>query len=159
MSPGGEENQFVATIPEPLDNNVIRFYFSAVDSSGTVAVHPYNAPDSTFAFPETPIVAVEPIPGEWPQEFSLAQNFPNPFNPNTVIFYDLPVNSAVSLAIFNILGQKIRTLISQIPMAAGRHKVNWDGTDDFGKPVPAGVYFYTLKADYFTDVKKMVLVH
>ncbi len=153
MSPGSKENQFVATIPEPVDNTVIRFYFSVVDSSGTVAVHPYNAPDSTFAFSESP------VPGELPQVFNLAQNFPNPFNPNTVIFYDLPVNSAVSLAIFNILGQKVRTLILQNAMAAGRHQVSWDGRDDFGKTVPAGIYFYALKANQFTDVKKMVLVH
>lgn len=156
MSKGQEAHHFFATIPEPWGTNTIRFYFTVVDSANVTVRHPFNAPDSTFSFSNS-VTAVEPKT-ELPQSFLLAQNYPNPFNPTTTIFYDLPVESAVTLTIYNVRGQKIRTLIENRTTAAGRQRVAWDGQDDFGKPVSSGIYFYSLQVNDFRDTKKMLLI-
>ncbi|NIT55318.1 MAG: T9SS type A sorting domain-containing protein, partial [Aliifodinibius sp.] len=78
------------------------------------------------------------------ERFVLYQNYPNPFNPETVISYQLPVASDVELSVYNILGQKVRTLVKG-RQSAGRHEVTWDGRDDGGVKVSSGVYVYQLK--------------
>ncbi|OGC85307.1 MAG: hypothetical protein A2W07_07915 [candidate division Zixibacteria bacterium RBG_16_43_9] len=92
-----------------------------------------------------------------PKSFALLPNRPNPFNPETYIEYTLPADCQVTLAIYNILGQKVRTLINE-HQSAGIKSVRWDGKDDSGNQVSAGVYFYSIKADNFTQTKKMVLL-
>lgn len=96
-----------------------------------------------------------------PTEFHLAQNYPNPFNPTTVIAYSIPQSVTpvkVTLEIFNLLGQKVQTLVnSEHP--AGTYSVQWHATDARGNLLPAGVYMYRLQAGAdFVDLKKMVLV-
>ncbi len=98
----------------------------------------------------------EPVAG-LPLRFALFQNHPNPFNPGTVIRYALPTSTDVTLTVYNLLGQEVRTLI-QSTMAAGYHKVYWDGKDGFGKQVASGVYFYRLQTKEFTKANKMLLV-
>lgn len=80
-----------------------------------------------------------------PESFALVGNFPNPFNPGTQIRFDLPEPADVSLTIFNVLGQPVRTLLKGT-LAAGRHSVLWDGADYHGAPVACGVYFCRLEA-------------
>ena len=92
-----------------------------------------------------------------PKSFALLPNYPNPFNPETYIEYTLPADCQVTLAVYNILGQKVRTLINE-HQSAGIKSVRWDGKDDSGNQVSAGVYFYSIKADNFTQTKKMVLL-
>lgn len=92
-----------------------------------------------------------------PKSFSLSQNFPNPFNPQTVIKYDLPEPAQVSIIIYNILGQKVRTLVDE-NQQAGYKSVSWDGKDDQGKDIASGIYFYKIEAGDFSTVKKMVLL-
>ena len=92
-----------------------------------------------------------------PDRFVLEQNHPNPFNPATVIDYSLPHKADVTLEIYNLLGQKVKTLISD-NQPAGSHSVAWDGTDEAGYPVASGIYFYQLKADGYTRSKKMLLL-
>jgi hypothetical protein len=92
-----------------------------------------------------------------PGEFSLSENYPNPFNPETKIGYSLPRACRVRLEIFNILGQRLRTLVDE-DHAAGRAEVIWDGKDDSGKEVSSGIYFYRLRAEDFTEAKKMLLL-
>jgi hypothetical protein len=92
-----------------------------------------------------------------PVRFSLSQNHPNPFNPATTIGYTLPTRSFVALEIYNLLGQKVVTLVNQ-DMEAGVHQVVWDGKDSQGNKVSSGVYFYRIKADNFSEVKKMVMM-
>jgi hypothetical protein len=92
-----------------------------------------------------------------PSSFRLAQNYPNPFNPTTVILFSLESPGHVDLAIYNLLGQSIRTLISA-DMRAGDHETVWDGTDDNGMPVSSGVYFYRLQAGSFSKTMKMMLM-
>jgi FlgD Ig-like domain len=92
-----------------------------------------------------------------PKEYLLAQNYPNPFNPATVIGFALPKSGHVTLDVFNILGQKIRTIIDrQLP--AGTYNVTFDGRGDNKKQLASGVYFYRLKAAEFTQSRPMMLL-
>ena len=95
------------------------------------------------------IVAKNPL---IPREFSLAQNYPNPFNPTTMIAFDLPKECEVDLAVFNVLGQKVETLISR-ELIAGHHEVVWNA-----ESVPSGIYFYSIKAAEFNATRQMVLM-
>ena len=92
-----------------------------------------------------------------PQEFSLYQNYPNPFNPTTTITYDLPKRSQVTLGIYDLLGKQIKTLVNQSQDAGNRIAV-WDGTDDLGRQVSAGVYLYRIQAGEFSQTRKMLLL-
>ena len=85
-------------------------------------------------------------------------NFPNPFNPETTIYYQLPAVSKVQLSIYNIKGQKVKTLINDF-QDADEHSVVWDGNDSSGKNVSSGLYFYKLKVNGKTEaVKKCLLL-
>ncbi len=92
-----------------------------------------------------------------PTEFALLQNFPNPFNPETTIKYNLAEGSDVHLRIYNIVGQVVRTLVGE-RQSAGRYQVQWNGTDDRGMPVSSGIYFYQVSAGKFQDVKRLMLL-
>ncbi|MFA6472205.1 MAG: T9SS type A sorting domain-containing protein [Candidatus Latescibacterota bacterium] len=92
-----------------------------------------------------------------PVPFSLGQNFPNPFNPSTVIDFAIPISGETKLTIYNILGQSIRTLVNGY-FSQGAHTVVWDGRDDSGKGVGAGVYLYRLKSGGHAETKKMLLL-
>lgn len=96
-------------------------------------------------------------PAGLPDRFELAQNYPNPFNPTTTISYRLPTKAKVTLEIFNILGQKVATLIDA-EQTAGTHKVEWNGTNEAGDQVTTGVYLYRLSTDKFKQTKKMMLL-
>jgi len=87
----------------------------------------------------------------------LAQNHPNPFNPQTTISFSLPQNGRAELAVYNVRGELVKTLVSG-PMTAGENVVTWNGTDSAGKPVGTGVYFYRLRAAGRTEVRKMLLL-
>ena len=92
-----------------------------------------------------------------PTSFSVSQNYPNPFNPVTNFRVALPEASHVKIEIFNILGQKIKTLVDE-DMRAGVFIVDWDGKDKKGLEVSSGIYFYRITTDDFSDIKKMVLL-
>ena len=93
-----------------------------------------------------------------PAAFSLADNFPNPFNPATTIKYVLPQAADVELTVYNVLGQPVRTLVAE-HQRAGRYAVEWNATDDSGQSMAAGMYFYRLQASgEFVEVKKMLLL-
>ena len=93
-----------------------------------------------------------------PSDFSLSQNYPNPFNSVTVIEFALPQAGEVKLELYNILGQKIRTLVDQ-ELSQGYKQVIWNGADQKGEQVASGIYFYRVRAEgKFTEVKRMLLV-
>lgn len=92
-----------------------------------------------------------------PEEFTLFQNYPNPFNPNTAIKFALPKDCWVKVEVFNLLGQKVRTLADKA-MKKGIKKVIWNGKNEKGAEVSSGIYFYRVKTDEFTGVKKMILI-
>lgn len=93
-----------------------------------------------------------------PTEFALLQNFPNPFNPETTIGYELAESADVTLQIYNVVGQVVRTLIASESQSVGRYQVRWDGMDDRGMPVSSGIYFYQISAGKFQDVRKLMLL-
>ena len=76
-----------------------------------------------------------------PYRFELAQNYPNPFNPVTTIEYSVPSRTDVTIEIFNVLGQKVRTLVDEA-RSAGSYRIEWNGNNEFGRPVSTGVYLY-----------------
>ena len=84
-------------------------------------------------------------------------NYPNPFNPSTVIRYTLHQSAPVTVSIFNIMGQRVRVLADQF-QTAGFHEIPWDGRDDGGQPVASGVYFYHIQAGSENLSRKMVLL-
>jgi len=92
-----------------------------------------------------------------PGEYSLKNNYPNPFNPATTIEFDIPVSGKVILKIFNLLGEEITTLVEE-EFEAGRHSVKWEGLNNAKELVSSGVYFYSIKAGSFSAVKKMILI-
>ncbi|MFQ6031911.1 MAG: S8 family serine peptidase [Candidatus Zixiibacteriota bacterium] len=92
-----------------------------------------------------------------PTSFSLSQNYPNPFNPTTEFSIDLPSPTQVSFVIYNIAGQKVKTLVDET-LPAGHRTIIWDGTNDEGEDVSSGIYFYRAVAGENMVVKKMMLL-
>ena len=90
-------------------------------------------------------------------EVFLHQNYPNPFNPSTTISFVIPDESKVELSIYNIKGQKIKTLFCD-QLSLGQHSVMWDGRDDSNKPVSSGIYLYKLQTQTMTQTRKMLLL-
>jgi hypothetical protein len=92
-----------------------------------------------------------------PTEYALHDNYPNPFNPTTTLRFDLPEVSDVTLTIYNMLGQRVRTFNMQ-STPAGYHSIRWNATNDYGEQVGAGVYLYQLQANQYVKTRKMVLL-
>lgn len=113
----------------------------------------YVCYDTTF----TIWVGISSNESSGPREFSLSQNFPNPFNPETIINYQIPKRAKVDISIYNILGQKVRTLVDEERMG-GTYVVKWDGKDQIGRHVPSGIYIYRINAEEFVQAKKMIFL-
>ncbi|MCF7796564.1 MAG: carboxypeptidase regulatory-like domain-containing protein [Candidatus Marinimicrobia bacterium] len=124
------------------------YMVKAVDANGNVS-------DASNVV-STMIVSVADA-GVIPTEFSLDQNYPNPFNPSTQIRFGLPEASNVTMTIYNIRGQAVRTLVNGY-MTAGYRTVTWDGKDNTGNLVSSGTYIYRINASDFTATRKMVLM-
>jgi hypothetical protein len=92
-----------------------------------------------------------------PNQFQLNQNFPNPFNPSTIIRYSLDRPSQIRLSVFDLRGRTVKMLVDSHHFA-GEHLLVWNGTDDSNNPVSSGIYFYKLESGNYTFLKKMVLV-
>jgi flagellar hook assembly protein FlgD len=92
-----------------------------------------------------------------PKRFVLNENYPNPFNPITTIKYQIPKNGNVRLAIYNIIGQEVITLVNS-EQWAGKYSVRWNGTNQYGSQVATGTYFYVLKTNNNQSIKKMLLL-
>ena len=116
-----------------------------------------NGDTLTFEVPiVVQVISAEPEPFT-PEEFSLHQNYPNPFNPVTTLRYDLPENSHVNIIIYDMMGRHIKTLMDQT-QDAGYRSIIWDATNDYGKPVSAGIYLYQIQTGEYLQTKKMVLL-
>jgi len=92
-----------------------------------------------------------------PAKFAISQNYPNPFNPTTAFSINLPSETHMSLVIYNIAGQKVRTLVNET-LPAGSRTITWDSTNDRGETVSGGIYFYRVIADDNVVTKKMLLL-
>ena len=100
-------------------------------------------------------VNVSSVPGDDDiinKSFMLEQNFPNPFNPRTVISYQLPGTSKVTLKVYNVLGKEITTLVNE-ELPSGNHEIEFDAS-----ALPSGIYFYQLRAINFVETKKMLMI-
>ncbi len=148
-----------------LEKNDANFYYTYptvwdMDNNGTLEclVTKYEYPmfaNFSYEIYSTGLVSSEDVSA--PEKFELKQNFPNPFNPSTEINFTLESNQPVTLKIYDIKGELIRTLINET-MSAGSHSVKWDGTNDKGFRQATGVYFYELRSEAKFNVKKMLLL-
>jgi subtilisin-like proprotein convertase family protein len=98
------------------------------------------------------LVGVQEVAGLTPQQFSLDQNYPNPFNPTTAIQFSVPVQSFVTVKIYDILGREVRTLVNEAK-TPGTYKVMFDGNG-----LASGTYFYRMEAGHFIETKKLLLL-
>ncbi len=166
--PSGKANAaFAGVKPLTAAGDVARFSFKVKDISKSketilFAVNKFviNEQDVTNDVGSIPVNVREVL--NIPTEFSLRQNFPNPFNPATTIRYDIPNNAKVRLTIYNMLGQEIKTLLNQ-EHSAGTYSVEWNGTDANNRTVASGIYLYKLETissdnSRFVNVKKLILI-
>ncbi|MCP4572880.1 MAG: T9SS type A sorting domain-containing protein [bacterium] len=123
------------------------FLFTATGSVGTR----YDC--SPIIDPDTPAVLNKALPAA----FALVGNHPNPFNPETVISFELPEASAVKIVIHDVQGRRVTTLVDGV-REAGRYEAVWTGRDQTGRRVASGTYFYVMRAGDFTEYKKMILL-
>jgi serine protease AprX len=161
LSQGPNLHQYRAIIPQPPTGIVPVGYFAAADGSGP-RTSPYDAPANLYSIVPTPdsIRQFYPNPGLpselTPTTYILKNNFPNPFNSATTILFYAPTGNGVELTVFNILGQRVRTLFRGTPVADW-NSVQWvDSRDDYGHAISSGVYFVRLKTPNSVLTQKMV---
>jgi len=141
-----------STLP---DNDV---YWYAVTAAYSGSYGNAESIESNKDYGSTEIITgIEEETQAVPREFFISQNYPNPFNPTTNLSYGLPRDSEVRIDIFNVLGQRVLTLVDEF-QTAGFKTVSWDGRDSAGGKVSTGVYFYTIEAGNYHDSKKMLLI-
>jgi predicted CXXCH cytochrome family protein len=136
-----------------------------VDSNLVNGTHYYKLTSTDFSGNEggpslelpVNITSVREEEGAVPKEFALFQNYPNPFNPNTQIKFSVAQRTRVELLVYNILGQKVKTILDE-EMEPGSYVATWNGKDEKGYDVSSGIYFYKLNTKEFTQTKKMLLV-
>jgi hypothetical protein len=147
--------EFIDNVFEPfpmLPGVTVKFSVLVTDGIDTVKVTGY---DRVLFVNRYEYLSTE---GEGvPTEFALHENYPNPFNPSTTLRFDLPEVSDITLTIYNMLGQKVRTFNMQ-STPAGYYSITWDATNNFGQQVGAGVYLYQLQTKDFVKTRKMVLL-
>lgn len=144
---GGYGNNHIENLDDSQTESYIRSQFGSIDPLF------YDAWDYENQKP----TALEDLGVGVPNNFALEQNYPNPFNPETNISFKLPKSGNVNLVVYNVLGQKIKTLVNK-KLQAGTYSYKWNGLNENGVRVPSGVYFYRMETKDNTDIKKMVLI-
>ncbi len=119
---------------------------SAFQNPSTWSIRP------NICFGIMPLVGTDPNSGVIPVKFNLSQNYPNPFNPSTRIRYEIPEKSMVTLKVYDLLGRELKTVINETK-AAGKYSVDFDAS-----ALPSGIYFYVLRANTYTETRRMVLI-
>jgi hypothetical protein len=109
--------------------------------------------DGTFSYSDEVVVEVDFTPSE----YNLYQNFPNPFNPSTKIEFQVPSASDVSIIIYDMLGQEIKSLFNE-QVVPGRYTLEWDGSNSFGTQMSSGIYIYRMTAGSFVEAREMILI-
>lgn len=132
------------------DEAVISYFIHTADEEYTVV-----SDTGEFVLSRAALGAVDGY--AIPEQFSLHQNYPNPFNPVTTLRYDLPENGLVNITIYDMLGRQVKTLMDQT-QDAGFKSVIWDATNDYGKPVSAGIYLYQIRMGPYTKTRKIILL-
>jgi hypothetical protein len=134
--------------------NTVKVYHRAISSDGSLQT---ASTIDSVNITRGMVVTVEERTEALPAEFALHGNYPNPFNPSTVIRYDLPRSAHVKLVIYSVLGKVVRTLVDA-KEAPGFKRVTWDGANDAGERVTSGIYVYRLETEGFTAVSKLTLL-
>lgn len=161
LTPGtGEIARLVFTVDDPTVET-IDIEPTSMESPSHTLMFVYNDPSTgglTYMTPDFDGVSFSPTPPEAnvPKVFDLKQNRPNPFNPSTIISYDLPAPATVNLQIYNVLGQTVKSFSDF--KEAGTHSYEWNGLDNSGAQVASGVYFYRLEAGKEVATKKMMML-
>ena len=152
---GGTDTELVIELVETSyeDFNID----AGVEYSYKIAAYDYAGNFSGYSDPVLVSMLSTKENGLIPNEYTLHQNYPNPFNPTTQINYELPDNGFVSITIYDVMGHEVKSLIN-IEQEAGYRSTHWNATNNLGKPVPAGMYIYTIRAGEFRSTKKMVLL-
>jgi len=147
-------NQLI-TDSDPANDEIAKDIADCINNGIVVTpgIIPLSTPNMAYKGGEDQMTQIPSLP----KEFSLEQNFPNPFNPDCEIGYSLPGDVQVNLSVYNMLGQKVKILVDEY-QAAGQKTVHWDGTDEEGNKVSSGVYFYRIRAGDYTEAKKMILM-
>ncbi len=159
---GKSDDQSIIASVGPYDINAkdtVRAAFAVISGSSLgdliatarLAQRDYVAIGNAFG----PVTKVNPE--EIPLTFALDQNFPNPFNPTTMIRFALPKESKVSLKVYDVIGREVRTLVNG-DLAAGINTVEWNGRNNLGQSVASGMYLYRIQAGTFVSTKKMMLL-
>jgi len=133
------------------DNSVLKWNVAAIAGSDTVLSD--NGPRFVLVDGTSLSVDEEFIP----TEFALHQNYPNPFNPVTTLNYGLPEQSMVVMTVYDLMGREVTTLVNQV-QKAGYHTIRWNGTDQSGQVVSAGLYIYQITAGDYSVARKMILL-
>ena len=149
-------NQLTGYVPESICNlNTDNIYLT---NNNLCPLYPSCLEDDNVGEQETSNCDLVSILDDGlPIAFNLYNAYPNPFNPVTTLRYDLPEPSNVNIIIYDMLGRQVKTLINQ-NQDAGHKSIRWNATNDYGKPVGAGVYLYRIQAGNFRQTKKMVLL-
>ena len=155
MQRGQNQDEWIATIPGVGSTQTIAYYISATDTLGRTGFSPRGASlaKHTFEIIDTTSNGGDEIP----THFRISRNYPNPFNARTVIEIDLDTPSKVEAIIYNVLGQKINTLLSS-NLDAQYYSLTWDGLDEFGAQVPSGCFFLRLSINKSTHIIKMLKI-
>ncbi len=165
LAAGANPHEFRAIIPMPPTGIVPVGYFSAKDATVT-RTSPFDAPNTLFHVQPTsdslrqfyPTIDTVLPPNFIPTDYTLEHNYPNPFNGGTTIQFYAPTTSRVELIVFNLLGQRVRTLFEGTP-SPGWNIARWnDSKDDFGRSVSSGVYFARLRSSKSVITLKMLYV-
>jgi hypothetical protein len=127
----------------------------AVGSDGLILLPPSSV--TTLVGSLNASSPVEDRGGAVPDRFVLFQNFPNPFNPETFIEFEIPRSCLITVRVYNVLGRSVRTLV-HADFQAGRHRIRWDGRDDAGRSAASGLYLVRLSTEGFVGVKKGFLI-
>lgn len=147
--------------PGDQDGFIVRLHAIDPDTTynGSINIASNDPAMSSMTMPVSLSVSVVGIGDDlaMPTTYEVSRNYPNPFNPTTTIKYQLPQVSDVRLVIYNVLGQRVRTLVAQ-QQAAGRYEVQWDATNSAGDPVGSGIYIYRFEAGDYQKVQKMILL-
>jgi len=154
-NPAATSNYSTVGIENDQQNDGLTYSFaniypvSAAPLQSGLAVKFTTTPPDSYVANEDQLEALLP--------FDLLQNYPNPFNPETKISFNMNKKAEVSLEIYNLKGQKIRTLLGS-NLAKGQHQIIWNGKDDNGLDTGSGVYIYKMKSGNHSEIKKMILL-
>ena len=153
QSKEGVYNKINDMLVPSRDNMMYQYFDSSVQAGQTYYYKLEDVSKYGVTVQHEPIKIEMSVPGE----YQLLQNYPNPFNPSTTINFQIPVTAQVSLKIYNINGQQVRTLIENV-RPAGYYASVWDGRNNNGIKVPSGIYFYSLQTEGYTQTKRMLLI-